>query len=180
MAKFETAAAVARAEAILAAADGIMVARGDLGPAVGFHLMPEVQEALVAAAQRADKIVVVATQMLETFAATGVPLRAELSDLAVAARQGPDVVMLGKETVYSPRPIESIRFALRVLEHEAKRLEAGRTRWLCRGPASSERPFLIAVEGPNGAGKTHVCSLLSAGWVARVCGACLRRGKSRP
>ena len=123
MAKFETEAAVDCAEDIINAADGIMVARGDLGLAVGYIRLPEIQERLTAAARRAHKPVVVATQVLETFAETGLPQRAELSDLSLIARQRADAVMLGKETVFSPRPIECIRLAREVLAYETQRLE---------------------------------------------------------
>jgi pyruvate kinase len=123
MAKFETRAAVQCAKAILEVADGAMVARGDLGLAVGYMSLPGVQEELVAAAREAGKPVVVATQVLETFAETGLPQRAELSDLSLIARQRADAVMLGKETVYSPRPLECIRLACQVLEHETRRFE---------------------------------------------------------
>jgi pyruvate kinase len=123
MAKFETVAAVECAEAIIDVADGIMVARGDLGLAVGYTRLPGVQEQLVAAARRAGKPVVVATQILETFAATGLPQRPELSDLSLIARQRADAIMLGKETVFSPRPLECIRLASEVLTHETRRFE---------------------------------------------------------
>jgi pyruvate kinase len=123
MAKFETVAAVNDAEAIIAASDAIMVARGDLGLAVGFARLPEVQDQLVAAARRAGKTVVVATQILETFAATGLPQRAELSDLSLIARQRADVIMLAKETVFSPRPVACIQLANEVLKHETRRFE---------------------------------------------------------
>ncbi len=123
MAKFETIAAVECAEAIIAVSDGIMVARGDLGQAVGYARLPGVQEQLVAAARRAGKPVVVATQILESFAATGLPQRAELSDLSLIARQRADVIMLGKETVFSPRPLDCIRLACEVLTHETRRFE---------------------------------------------------------
>jgi pyruvate kinase len=123
MAKFETVAAVERAEAIIEASDGVMVARGDLGQAVGYRRLPEIQELLVAAARKAGKPVVVATQILESFAATGLPQRAELSDLSLIARQRADVIMLGKETVFSPRPLDCIRLACEVLTHETRRFE---------------------------------------------------------
>jgi pyruvate kinase len=123
MAKFETVAAVECSEAIIDVSDGVMVARGDLGQAVGYARLPEVQEQLVAAARRAGKPVVVATQILETFAATGLPQRAELSDLSLIARQRADVIMLGKETVFSPRPLDCIRLACEVLTHETRRFE---------------------------------------------------------
>jgi pyruvate kinase len=123
MAKFETVAAVENAEAIIEASDAIMVARGDLGLAVGFARVPEVQDQLVAAARRAGKTVVVATQILETFAATGLPQRAELSDLSLIARQRADVIMLAKETVFSPRPLACIQLANEVLTRETRRFE---------------------------------------------------------
>ena len=123
MAKFETLAAVECAEEILAEADGIMVARGDLGLAVGYIRLPETQEKLVEMGRRAGKTTVVATQIMEGFAETGLPQRAELSDLSLIARQRADVIMLGKETVFSPRPIECIRFAREVLTHETRRFE---------------------------------------------------------
>jgi len=124
MAKFETVAAVDRARDIIEESDGIMVARGDLGLAVGYVRLPEVQERLVQAARCARKVAVVATQVLEGFAETGVPQRAELSDLSLIARQRANAVMLGKETVFSPRPIECIRLAREVLTYETRRFEA--------------------------------------------------------
>ena len=57
------------------------------------------------------------------FAATGLPQRAELSDLSLIARQRADAIMLGKETVFSPRPLECIRLATEVLTHETRRFE---------------------------------------------------------
>lgn len=121
MAKFETTAAMECIHDILAASDGCMVARGDLGLAVGYAALPESQEIIVAASKRVGKPVVVATQVLEGFSESGIPLRAELSDLSLIARQGADAVMLGKETVYSPRPHECIRLAVEVLTHETRR-----------------------------------------------------------
>ncbi|HVV72364.1 MAG TPA: pyruvate kinase [Verrucomicrobiae bacterium] len=123
MAKFETIAALEVAEEIIDVADGIMVARGDLGLAVGYIRLPEAQENLVALARKAGKATVVATQVLEAFSETGLPQRAELSDLSLVARQRADAVMLGKETVFSPRPIECIRLAREVLTYETRRFE---------------------------------------------------------
>ena len=124
MAKFETRQAIDVMHEIIEEADGIMVARGDLGLALNYIGLPGAQESLVAAARNARKPVVVATQALEVFAETGLPQRAELSDLSLIARQRADAVMLGKETVFSPRPIEAIRFANELLTHETRRFEA--------------------------------------------------------
>jgi thymidylate kinase len=160
MAKIETAEAWKDIDSILKAADAIMVARGDLGPAVEFIHLPEAQEELVAAAQRAGKPVVVATQILEYFAEAGVPQRSELSGLSLLALQGPDVIMLGRETVFSPRPIECINLARDVLAYETCRLQAARRRLPRSLATSNGPPYIIAIEGPNGSGKTHLCSLL--------------------
>jgi pyruvate kinase len=123
MAKFETISALECAEEIIEEAEGLMVARGDLGLAVGYVRLPEAQERLVALGRRAGKVTVVATQILETFSETGLPQRAELSDLSVIARQRADTIMFGKETVFSPRPLECIRFAREVLAYETQRFE---------------------------------------------------------
>jgi pyruvate kinase len=135
MAKIETAPAVEGIEAILQEADAIMVARGDLAPAVGFIRLPETQQRLIEAAKRAGQPVVVATQILEHFAEVGTPKRSELSDLSLLAAQAPDAVLLCKETAYSPRAIECIRLARDVLAHETRRLAAQR-----KGPAAASAP----------------------------------------
>ena len=162
MGKIETAAAVEAADSLLRASDGIMVARGDLAPAVDFIGLPGVQEELVASARRMGKLVVVATQILECFVEEGVPQRGELTGLSVLAQQCPDVIMLGKETVFSRRPIEAIQLARKALTYEAQRLAANRRRL----PHSLMKPVnggprVVAIEGPNGVGKTLLCSLLS-------------------
>jgi len=138
MAKFETVAALEVAEEIMDEAEGIMVARGDLGLAVGYIRLPEAQERLVELARSAGKVTVVATQVMEAFAETGLPQRAELSDLSLIARQRADAVMLGKETVYSPRPIECIRLAREVLAYETRRFEkASKARRAGKRPTKS-------------------------------------------
>ncbi len=160
MAKIETQAAVDVVESILEGADGAMVARGDLGPAVRFIGLPEAEARIVAVARHAGKPVVVATQILEYYAEHGIPLRAEISGLSLIARENPDAIMLGKETVFSPRPIDCIRFATELLTCETRRLQAERAKFPRSPAASTKRSFLVAVEGPNGAGKTRLCSLL--------------------
>jgi len=160
MAKIETRSAVDCVESILEVADGTMVARGDLGPALRFVGLPEAEQRIVSASRHAKKPVVVATQILEYYAENGVPLRSEIAGLSLIARENPDAIMLGKETVYSPRPIESIRFAAEILTHETRRLDAERAEFPRPAAAPKGRPFLVAIEGPNGAGKTLLCSLL--------------------
>jgi thymidylate kinase len=161
MAKFETTASLECIEEILAESDGMMVARGDLGPAVEFIRLPEAQERLVAASRLAGKVSVVATQILESFVETGLPQRPELSDLSLIARQRADVMMLGKETVYSPRPVEAIRLAREVMTYETRRIEKALTSVPRSLAVSLGNPYVVAIEGPNGTGKTPLSKRLS-------------------
>jgi pyruvate kinase len=119
MAKVETAAALDRLAPILHEADGLLLGRGDLGLAIPPERLPAAQRNLAEAANAAGKPWLVATQILERFAATGAPYRAELTDVAVAARQGAAGVLLCQETNDSPRPVETVALACRVLAAEA-------------------------------------------------------------
>lgn len=104
VAKIETLAAVHNIEPILQAADGIMVARGDLGLQLGFDEVPAVQKFLVDAARRHGRPCIVATQMLESMITATLPTRAEATDVFNAILDGGDAVMLSGETSVGSRP----------------------------------------------------------------------------
>ncbi|MBI5609120.1 MAG: pyruvate kinase [Deltaproteobacteria bacterium] len=108
IAKIETLAAVRDIEAILAASDGIMVARGDLGLQLGFEEVPAVQKQWVLAARRHGKPCIVATQMLESMIALPLPTRAEATDVFNAILDGGDAVMLSGETSVGSRPLRVV------------------------------------------------------------------------
>ncbi|TDL81621.1 pyruvate kinase [Palleronia sediminis] len=108
MSKIEKPAAVAQFEAILAASDGIMVARGDLGVELPVQNVPPIQKRLVRKSRAAAKPVIVATQMLESMIDSPVPTRAEVSDVATAIYEGADAVMLSAESAAGSFPVEAV------------------------------------------------------------------------
>ncbi len=109
LAKIEKPAAVAAYDSILAVADGIMVARGDLGVELPVWKVPPIQKRLIRGARAAAKPVIVATQMLESMITSPVPTRAEVSDVAAAIYEGADAVMLSAESAAGGDQGEAVR-----------------------------------------------------------------------
>ncbi|MFN3346940.1 MAG: pyruvate kinase, partial [Candidatus Bipolaricaulaceae bacterium] len=107
--KVELAAAVARMAELLAAADGAMVARGDLGVEIEPYRVPLVQRKLVDLCNSQAKPVIVATQMLQSMVVSPVPTRAEVADIANAVWDGADALMLSEETAVGRYPEEAVR-----------------------------------------------------------------------
>lgn len=108
VAKIEKPEALADIEAILDAADGIMVARGDLGVELAPEVVPIAQDQLVERARSKNKPVIVATQMLESMIESARPTRAEVSDISHAVGSGADAVMLSAETASGAHPVPAV------------------------------------------------------------------------
>ena len=115
MAKLEKPAAITDLAGIVALADGIMVARGDLGVELPPEEVPELQRLIVRSCRRAGKPVVVATQMLESMIHAPVPTRAEVSDIATAIYDGVDAVMLSAESASGAYPMEAVAMMNRII-----------------------------------------------------------------
>jgi pyruvate kinase len=120
IAKIEHPAALERIEAIIEHADGIMVARGDLGVELPPEEVPVVQRELVLQARAQHKPVIVATQMLESMIEHPQPTRAEVSDVSTAVFSGADAVMLSAETASGRFPVPAVAMMDRI----ARRVEA--------------------------------------------------------
>jgi pyruvate kinase len=120
VAKIERAEAITALEDIVKASDVIMVARGDLAVEVGDAAVPALQKRMIRMSQEHNKIVITATQMMESMINHPNPTRAEVSDVANAVLDGTDAVMLSAETAVGKYPAQTIRAMARVCEAAEK------------------------------------------------------------
>ncbi|NOT73122.1 MAG: pyruvate kinase [Hyphomicrobium sp.] len=119
--KIEKPSAVTDLEDIIAASDGIMVARGDLGVELPVEKVPGIQKRITRMARAAGKPVIVATQMLESMITSPMPTRAEVSDVATAVFDGADAIMLSAESAVGQYPTEAIQMMDKIaieVEHD--------------------------------------------------------------
>jgi pyruvate kinase len=115
VAKLEKAQAIDALEEIFEVADGVMVARGDLGVELPPEIVPIVQKKILATASRFGKFAITATQMLESMTVSSRPTRAEASDVANAIFDGSDAVMLSAETASGQHPTEAVQMMARII-----------------------------------------------------------------
>ncbi|MDZ7262213.1 MAG: pyruvate kinase [candidate division KSB1 bacterium] len=135
IAKLEKPEAIDNLEAIMEAADGVMVARGDLGVELPPEKVPAIQKRIINLGVKLGKPVITATQMLESMREHSRPTRAEVSDVANAIFDGTDAVMLSAETATGKYPVESVRMMSRIIQ-EAEAGVISATRQIIKGASS--------------------------------------------
>jgi pyruvate kinase len=123
MAKIERAEAIPVLAEIITASDAIMVARGDLSVEVGDAAVPGLQKRMIKMARAHNKLVITATQMMESMITNPIPTRAEVSDVANAVLDGTDAVMLSAETAVGDYPVETIEAMVRICTQAEKELQ---------------------------------------------------------
>ena len=116
VAKIERAEAITNMEELIDAADAIMVARGDLAVEIGDENVPAIQKTLISRTREQDKIVITATQMMESMIHNSSPTRAEVSDVANAVLDGTDAVMLSAESAAGDWPVAAVNAMGKVCE----------------------------------------------------------------
>jgi pyruvate kinase len=109
VAKIERHEAIDNLSDILSAADAVMVARGDLGVEMGYAALTGLQKTIIAQAQMSNRVIITATQMMESMIHSPVPTRAEVSDVANAVLDGTDAVMLSAETAAGKYPVKAVQ-----------------------------------------------------------------------
>ena len=175
IAKIEKIEAYERLDEILAAADGVMVARGDFGVEAGVARVPLMQKDTIARATQAGKAVITATQMLESMIHAAEPTRAEATDVANAVIDGSSAVMLSAETGVGDYPVEAVRAMAEIAEaaEEAPEIH-GRARGTERGTAAAH----VLHAAVQLAEALDACALVvptSTGGGARACAKYRRR-----
>ena len=167
LAKLEKHEAVESFADILAIADGIMVARGDLGVELPAPQVPLLQKRFIAAANAAGKPVITATQMLESMTDQPQPTRAEVSDVANAVFDGTDAIMLSGETAVGRYPVEAVRM-MDAIARTAEQPRSGRVRRRWSTPGVTDAIAGVSVELAAELAASAIICATTSGHTARM------------
>ncbi len=171
IAKLERPQAVAQLEAVIAAADGVMVARGDLGVELPLEQVPVIQKLAIEKTNACGKLVITATQMLESMTHAPRPTRAEVSDVANSVFDGTDAVMLSGETASGEYPVESVEMMARIIEEveQSERYRKSRDRAFMQGlPTFQNAVARAAVEAGVDLGIDTIVAFTETGRTAEL------------
>ncbi len=174
IAKIERAEALDVIDEIIKASDGVMVARGDLGVEVGDAALPPIQKHIIQRARRLNRIVITATQMMESMITNAIPTRAEVFDVANAVLDGTDAVMLSGETAVGKHPVKVIEAVDRIcLEAEQQReIRVSRHRMDSKFEQMDEAIAMAAMYMANHLDVKAIVALTETGstplWMSRI------------
>lgn len=176
--KIERPEAIERLDDIIAASDGILVARGDLGIEMDIATVPLLQKDMIRRANEQDKYVITATQMLESMMESEMPTRAEVADISNAIIDGTDAVMLSGETAVGKYPLDAVKMMARIAVKTEEYLVARPAKWDWQR-INATNPVQDAI----GHAAFRLCKDLKAGAVVAFSvsgGTALYISKSRP
>lgn len=172
--KIERAEALNHVEEIIEESDAIMIARGDLGVEIGDAALPPVQKSLIEMARSMDRVVITATQMMDSMIENKIPTRAEVFDVANAVIDGTDAVMLSGETSIGQNPDKVVEAMSRVCEEAEKQrsVRISDHRLNQRFETISEAIAMSTMYAANHIGAKAICALTETGstclWMSRI------------
>jgi pyruvate kinase len=175
IAKIERHEAIENLSQILSVADAVMVARGDLGVEMGYAELTGLQKTIIIQALAANRVVITATQMMESMIASPVPTRAEVSDVANAVLDGTDAVMLSAETATGKYPVKAVQAMAHVIEGAEKYQlghQSGRNRYEGEFSNTEEAISLAVMYTANHLPLRAIIALTESGltplWMSRI------------
>ena len=171
VAKIERRAALDELDGILAAADGVVVARGDLGVEVPMERLPLIQKSLIARSLEAGRFTITATEMLESMVSASRPTRAEVTDVANAVLDGSDAVMLSAETAVGAYPVQAVETMRRIagaVEASQRWRDLDRVSFRATEPTVSNATTLAAVQAAEALGIERIVCFTESGNTARL------------
>ncbi len=166
IAKIEKPEALCNIEEILSEVDGIMIARGDLGVEIPPEEVPLVQKSLIDKANSKGKVVITATQMLESMTEHLRPTRAETADVANAVLDGTDALMLSAETASGKYPVEAVKMMDKIIRH-TEYMKAGGSSYV-RGNTFAEATADAACRAAEDIGARVLVGFTQSGFTARL------------